>query len=140
MSPPKAKKPPTARKAPTNGRLREPTPFGALVRDLRIRAGISQAALAHLCGISPGYVGLIETGERGERPSLDIVKRFASALRASIEETELLLRAAGHLGEHERLIRQDRVTVLEAIDGDQRLTASQKAALIATYRAFLPDA
>lgn len=71
------------------------TPFGEVLRRLRKERDISQAALARNAGVSPGYIGLIETGLRGERPSLDICKKVAQGLKLDVAETEELLRAAG---------------------------------------------
>src|SRR4051794_661677 len=74
------------------------SPFGELVLAIRTRRGFSQKQVARLGGISPGYVGLIESGERGKRPSRDKVLAIADGLRATDAERTALLRAAGHEG------------------------------------------
>jgi transcriptional regulator with XRE-family HTH domain len=116
-----------------------PTAFGAIVRRLRHSRDMSQAALARRCGISAGYVGLIETGERGERPSLEIVKNLAQALSCSVAETEALMRATGHLGEDESLSTPDQLTVPDAINADRRLTERQRTVLKSVYQEFVRD-
>lgn len=104
--------------------------FGLKLKELRAKYGISQARLAKGADVSPGYVGLIETGVRGDRPSLDVVKRFCNVLGATVEETEDLLRASGHLGPRERLIRDERDDLWDAISADPFLTQDQKDFLL----------
>ncbi len=53
--------------------------FGARVRLLRLKAGLSQEKLADICGLDRTYVGGIERGERN--PSLKIILGVATALR-----------------------------------------------------------
>lgn len=126
--------------AATNGTQRKLSPFGQLIRQMRTTHGWSQAVVARRAGITPGYVGLIETGERGEKPALDIVKRIAQALECTIEETEGLMRAGGHLGPDEHLIDGTRPTIVNMIKADPVLTEEQKHVVIAVYRAYRPDA
>ena len=109
------------------------TPFGKLSREMRLAAGISQGELARMANVSAGYVGLIETGSRGARPSLDVVKRFAWALNASFDETEDLMKAAGWLLPHQSLSPLDRPSTLEVISGDPYLSDRQKEILLAMY-------
>ncbi|MEI6203273.1 MAG: helix-turn-helix transcriptional regulator [Enhydrobacter sp.] len=52
--------------------------FGAAIRRLRLRAGLSQESLAAAAGLHRTYVGSIERGERN--PSLVNIERLASAL------------------------------------------------------------
>jgi transcriptional regulator with XRE-family HTH domain len=111
---------------PTPGTRRQPTAFGKTVRMLRASRGLSQAAVARRAFISPGYLGLLETGKRGDRPSLDMVKRFGQALTVTVDEMEALMRTAGHLGRDEKFIPGDQPTTIEVIDQDRRLTKSQK--------------
>ncbi|MGD1105204.1 MAG: helix-turn-helix transcriptional regulator [Terriglobia bacterium] len=53
--------------------------FGARVRYLRLKLGLSQEELAGACGLDRTYVGGIERGERN--PSLKNIYRIAYALR-----------------------------------------------------------
>jgi transcriptional regulator with XRE-family HTH domain len=108
-----------------------------VLKDLRERRQLSQAVVARRAGVSPGYIGLIETGERGDRVSLDIVKRFGQALDANVEEMELLLKAAGHLGADEQLVPDGRPTFDQFVDADPRLTRTQKDILKAMYHSWL---
>lgn len=52
--------------------------FGGRIRELRMRAGQSQEALAHQAGLDRSYVGQVERGERNV--SLDNIHRLAEAL------------------------------------------------------------
>lgn len=109
-------------------------PFAAALKELRKAHGLSQAAVAERAGVSTGYVGLLEIGERGSRPSYDVVKRFARAVSASVEETERLMRAAGHLGPSESLWNPgDDWSVEKAIETDPLLDNDSKAHLIGIY-------
>lgn len=115
---------------------RVPTAFGRLIKEMRSARGISQAALARQASISAGYVGLIETGDRGERPSLEIVKKFAQCLGANVEETEELLRAAGHLGAGESLYPTDATTFTDFVRNYKRFTTLQKDILFALVESW----
>lgn len=117
----------------------QPTTFGRLLRRFRTSQELSQAALARLAGVSAGYVGLIETGDRGERPSLDIVKRFAQGLRLDVAQTEELMRAGGHLGPHETLIQDERASFATVVANNRRLTSRQKELLISLYDSWLGE-
>jgi transcriptional regulator with XRE-family HTH domain len=117
----------------------QPTSFGRLLRDYRTERHLSQATLARLAGVSAGYVGLIETGDRGERPSLDIVKRFAQGLSLDVSETECLMRASGHLGPHETLIQDGRASFATTVANNRRLTSRQKELLISLYDSWLGE-
>ena len=116
---------------------KRPSEFGRTLKHLRTEAGLSQAALASRAAVSPGYVGLIETGDRGERPSLDIVRRFGQAVNATVEQTEVLLRSAGHLGPDERLIQEGRPSFAAFVDSDRRLSGSQKELLKGIYASWI---
>jgi transcriptional regulator with XRE-family HTH domain len=63
--------------------------FGAAVRDLRGRHGISQEELAARIGIHRTYLGGIERGERN--PSYTNIRRIAKAL--DVRTSDLMLRA-----------------------------------------------
>ena len=109
-----------------NGAAREVGPFGRKLRELRDKYGISQAKLATGADVSPGYIGLIETGIRGDRPSLDVVRRIGKVLGADIDEMEALLKAAGHLGPRESLTREGSPSLRDSISSDPILTQDQK--------------
>lgn len=120
-----------------NGSRKEVSPFGRKLKELRLRRGMSQATLARRAGVSNGYVGLIEIGDRGDRPSLDIVKRFGQAVSATVEEMEELLRATSHLGPHERLVPDERQSFAQFVDSDGMLSRHQKDVLIAVYDSWM---
>lgn len=56
--------------------------FGALVRDRRIAAGLSQETLAEAAGLHPTYISMVERGVRN--PTLDVAARIAKALQISL--------------------------------------------------------
>jgi transcriptional regulator with XRE-family HTH domain len=117
---------------------KELTAFGALLKRLREERGISQAKLARNCGVSPGYIGLIETGERGQRPGLEFIRRLSAALHVGEEEADELWRTAGHLKDDEAMVSPGCSSVPEAIAADKRLTVSQKALFTAWYYEMVP--
>ena len=53
-------------------------PAGPRIRERRLAAGMAQAELARLCGISPSYLNLIEHGRR--RAGAALVARAAAAM------------------------------------------------------------
>ncbi len=57
--------------------------FGAHVRKLRREKGLSQEALALVCGLDRTYVGSVERGERNI--SLVNIHLLASALRVPVK-------------------------------------------------------
>lgn len=119
----------------------QPTEFGALLRSMRIAKALSQAEVAARAGVSAGYVGLIETGDRGDRPKLDIVKRIGQAVEATVPEMEALLRATSFLAPNDPLIPEGQLTEIEVIEGSRRLSKSQKVILRAIIESWLgPDA
>jgi transcriptional regulator with XRE-family HTH domain len=56
--------------------------FGAVLRDRRLRARLSQEELGHRAKTSQGYVSLVERGERS--PSIVMIDLFAKALDTSM--------------------------------------------------------
>jgi transcriptional regulator with XRE-family HTH domain len=80
--------------------IRDPRPvriaFGAVLRSVRIAAGISQKRLALDAQLARGYPSLLERGLRG--PTLVLVFELARALRV---DPELLVRKTRrHLQKH----------------------------------------
>jgi transcriptional regulator with XRE-family HTH domain len=55
---------------------------GVRLRTLRLRRGMSQTALAGLADISPGFVSMIETGQRRLTRATDVLA-LADVLRVS---------------------------------------------------------
>lgn len=75
------------------GTTAQPTTFGALVRQYRQAAALSQAALAERAGLSTDAISVIERGKRGV-PRPDTVARLAQALDVCPEERSTLIAAA----------------------------------------------
>jgi predicted transcriptional regulator len=76
------------------GTVAEPTTFGALVRQYRQAAALSQAALAERAGLSTDAISVIERGKRGV-PRPDTVARLVQALALCSDERGALILAFG---------------------------------------------
>jgi len=55
----------------------------ALIRDLRIKAGLSQKDLADKAGVSQNQISLLETGKQSLKP--DLAKKLGRLLKAPIK-------------------------------------------------------
>ena len=64
-----------------------PKRLGSMLKVLRKRQGVSQAALGKRVKVSDAYIAMLETGKLNN-PSLATLKRLAKALRVPV--TELL--------------------------------------------------
>jgi len=51
------------------------------IRELRVRRGLTQEALAHGCGIHRTYVSLLERGAKS--PTVEVISRIARALNTT---------------------------------------------------------
>lgn len=73
--------------------------FGAIVKRMRLRAGMSQSELARRSGIDRAYVHRIEKPATGEPvvPSRQVVVAIADALELARFESDSLLVAGGYL-------------------------------------------
>ena len=72
-------------------------PFGALLRSLRVRIGLSQNQLARRAGVDPAYVNRLEraAATSSSLPSRKVVLALAEAVEAGPVDVERLLVAAG---------------------------------------------
>jgi transcriptional regulator with XRE-family HTH domain len=73
--------------------------FGAVLRELRERAGLSQEALAERAGLHRTYVGLLERGKRN--PTLDVAHQLGAALGVTL--TALVAEVERRAQEHPSL-------------------------------------
>jgi transcriptional regulator with XRE-family HTH domain len=69
------------------------TPFGARVRDLRRRRGMTLQEFATRLGVSSAYVSALEHGRRG-RPTFALVQGVIHALGVIWDEADELVRLA----------------------------------------------
>lgn len=58
--------------------------FGAVVRSLRVKRGLTQETLARDAGISADFVGFVERGEN--LPSLSTILQLAGAMKVKPSE------------------------------------------------------
>jgi transcriptional regulator with XRE-family HTH domain len=109
--------------------------LGAFIRSQRELARLSLRQLAELTSLSHPYLSQVERGMH--QPSVRVLKLIAEALNVS---AETVLMQAGLLGGHDEGdgdgdSTTQRVTAL--IQADNRLSESQKAALLAVYDSML---
>ena len=109
--------------------------LGAFIRRQRKQANLSLRQLADRTRLSNPYLSQIERGLH--QPSMRVVKLISDALNLS---AETLLAQAGMLSDGKR---DDAATqppapgVEQAITADERLSPTQKSALIAVYQSML---
>lgn len=108
--------------------------FGEVLKAIRKSKGISQIEVAKRGGLGRGYLGMIETGERGSRPSRDSVLRVSQGLGATDAERDALLRAAGYPPLDPTVLENARISVEEAILGDPSLRDDHRKILLDMYR------
>ncbi len=104
--------------------------FGPLVREYRVRVGLSQNQLARRAGIDPAYVNRLErSGPDGGVPRRRVVLGLAAALELGPVDRERLLIAAGLCPESiARLGGWDPTLGLVAgVLADPRLSADDRA-------------
>lgn len=104
------------------------SPYATILRRYRLRARLSQNALAHRLGLDPSYLNRLESGARGA-PGYDVALALARALARSPEELDRLLFAAGHLPLRlQRLGPADHtIAAVLAVLTDDRLTLAARA-------------
>lgn len=115
--------------------------LGAFIRTQRRMANLSLRQLAELTHLSNPYLSQIERGLH--QPSVRVLKQISDALNVSAEtlmaQAGLIDKvAAGAAGENAEADASPKAPPTEdAIRADERLSAEQKAALIAVYRSML---
>jgi transcriptional regulator with XRE-family HTH domain len=112
--------------AETEDRWRD---LGEFIRAQRQLHDLSLRQLAELARVSNPYLSQLERGMY--RPSVDVLRNIASALRIS---AETMLSQAGLLQDRDGTPAAD---VESAIRLDRRLSTEQKEALLAVYRGFV---
>jgi transcriptional regulator with XRE-family HTH domain len=111
--------------------------LGAFIRAQRKTANLSLRQLAQLTSLSNPYLSQVERGLH--QPSVRVLKAISDALNVS---AETLLAQAGLIdavtGESPDVPAADQGSRTEAvIRTDPRLSAEQRAALIAVYRSMI---
>lgn len=108
-------------------------PFGALLRSLRVRAGLSQNQLARRAGVDPAYVNRLERAspDSSSLPSRKVVMALAETVEAGPVDVERLLVAAGLCPESiVRLGGWDQsLGDIAGVLADARLTSDDRAEL-----------
>ena len=109
---------------------------GDFIRGQREMANLSLRQLADIAKISNPYLSQIERGLH--KPSADVLKNLASALKIS---AETMYAQAGLLdGTAAQRSAAGQPAVEEAIRADARLTEDQKQTLVSIYRGFVERA
>jgi transcriptional regulator with XRE-family HTH domain len=105
--------------------------LGALLREERRAAGLSQRELAQRTKVSDAYLSQVERGRH--EPSLRVLTAVTSTLGVSLEA---LLARAGIIdaGDDDRAARLPATEA--AILGDPGLSEPQRFALLTVYRSF----
>jgi predicted ATPase/class 3 adenylate cyclase/DNA-binding XRE family transcriptional regulator len=103
-----------------------PLTFGALLKRYRRAAGLTQEALAARAGYSPGYLSMLERGERV--PTTATVELLAAALGVSAEESAAFLAAAR------------RAVLVPSVEPDGRASTPRPPAPDATAGEDAPEA
>jgi transcriptional regulator with XRE-family HTH domain len=114
--------------------------LGAFIRRQRKLANLSLRQLAERTTLSNPYLSQIERGLH--QPSVRVLKLLSGALNVSAEtllaQAGLLDAAADDVARSAGVDAAPHVSSVEAaINGDERLAAEQKAALIAVYHSML---
>ena len=117
-------------------------PLGEIIRTQRRVAQMSLRRLASLSSVSNPYLSQIERGLH--EPSFRVLQAVADALDVSVEA---MLADAGMLRRRSEAAPEPAESAVpvpsateQAIDADDRLSPDQKAALLATYRAYVGPA
>jgi transcriptional regulator with XRE-family HTH domain len=109
---------------------------GDFIRGQREMANLSLRQLADIAKISNPYLSQIERGLH--KPSADVLKNLASALKIS---AETMYAQAGLLdGTAAQRTAAGQPAVEESIRSDARLTEDQKQTLVSIYRGFVERA
>ena len=105
--------------------------LGALLREERLAAGLSQRELAERTKVSNAYLSQVERGRH--EPSLRVLTAVASTLGVSLE---VLLARAGIIEAGDGDGEARLPTTEAAILGDPLLSEPQRFALLTVYRSF----
>ena len=103
--------------------------FGEFVRAQRRLAQVSQRNLAKMSGVSDSYLSQLERGNY--MPSPQVVKALAQAFGLEPRQLYTML---GFIDEGDP---ENRPSVEQAIQLDERLDRAQKESLLSVYRSFV---
>ena len=113
--------------------------LGAFIRTQRRMANLSLRQLADLTHLSNPYLSQVERGLH--QPSVRVLKAISDALNVSAEtlmtQAGLIDAVAAEAGADPQQADSAAPQTEDAIRADDRLSADQKAALIAVYRSML---
>ena len=113
--------------------------LGAFIRTQRRMANLSLRQLAELTHLSNPYLSQVERGLH--QPSVRVLKAISDALNVSAEtlmtQAGLIDAVAAEAGADPQQADSAAPQTEDAIRADDRLSADQKAALIAVYRSML---
>ena len=107
--------------------------FGELVRVYRAHREMTQSQVAAAAGCSTAYIGLLEQGRRGARPTTNMTRSLAQALNLNPAQMDRFFRAAGHLDEGHSLFDEREPGVITAINADTALSRANRQLMIRVY-------
>lgn len=110
-------------------------PFSAKLKELREKARLSQPQLAERTGLSKGYIGGMETGARGKRPSRDVILALARAL--DVPPLELLIAAGRDSPADRDGPLTPRPSFQHLVKTDPLLRSDEREMLIRLYESYV---
>lgn len=106
--------------------------LGAFIKAQRNLAELSQRELARIADLSDAYVSQLERGMH--QPTVRVLRSIAKALDI---RADTMMRYAGWLTETADNAERVPLETEAAIRADERLSESQKQALLGVYRGFI---
>ena len=106
--------------------------LGAFIKTQRHLAELSQRELARIAELSDAYVSQLERGMH--EPTLKVLQAIAEALDV---RAETMMRYAGWSSGPASEASEEEPDTESAIRADDRLSESQKQALLSVYRGFI---
>lgn len=109
--------------------------FARKLAELRESARLSQGQLAERSGLSKGYIGGMEAGLRGKRPSRDTIITLARALDEP--PLELLVAAGRDVPADHDGHRPGRPTFEQFVAGEHLLRDDEKRMLVQLFNSYV---
>jgi len=102
--------------------------FGRTLKDIRKRRGLSQFQLAIKLGKTPSKIAQYEVGKRN--PTRRSIAEIATTLKATPDEHDELLMAAGFMPEHIEIAEDATAAVRLALRGHKHISEEDKQRIL----------